>query len=321
MALTVVLTILGQLVFVGGIFFVVVMMFRRHAQKRQEALQQFAAEHHMTIQSSNEVQYDGLLNLGVTSNVMRSETRDTSKQIQVFHSVYTTGSGKNRRMYSRTIASVPIRPSGIHAYINSVLNDVSEQISLDASQRYIAEGDFGKYFEMYFPLQQHTKGLAIFAPDVMQVIMADYGHLDIEIQDTVLYLYEYKTLTSVADLGRFYQLATKLAEALNSNAPRMLNLPVASDAMPAGQTKRAIPRLQIGTSWVPLGVFLLIFGFTLYSMILPVERRLSVANVTLTVVMFGIIFLLAGISSVKAIAKRKAYQNDKKMYARKPSKP
>lgn len=253
--------------------------------------------------------YKGLLIPGHITQVVTGTDAKTGKSVQLFHGVHTTGSGKSKKSYRRTIAVVTIRKAQVHAFINSTLNDLTEQISLDTSQRYIAEGNFGKYFEMYFPDKEHTRGLSIFAPDVMQLIMADYGFNDIEVLDNVMYLYEYKLITNNKELESFYQKAQKLAAAIDDNAPRKVNLQTVQGAA------RAVPSLSRGsaTLWQKALLLGIVTAALVQIFISPSSRARVLASLAYSVLWVVVLMGIFG-AMIRSVYRRRSYKKEQHLY-------
>ncbi len=306
------LTLLVQALVLAGIIGVVMYIMTSYTNRITKTFQVFANRHGLLYAPFGLAAYKGLLIPGIITKVVSGTDKQTGKNVQLFHSVHTTGSGKSRRSYERTIAAVSTHKARVHAFINSTLNDLGEQVSLDTAQRYIAEGDFGKYFEMYFPDREHTKGLSLFAPDVMQLVMADYGFNDIEVLDDVVYLYEYKRITKAAELEQFYQKALSLAAAIDDNAPRRVNLQVAQ-----GSTT-AVPSLSRGHGklWQKLmiaAIFLTAFGQMFTS---PTSRAGALAGLMYLGVWVVVILVILG-GVVKTVFRRYDYSKSQHFYRKK----
>lgn len=203
----------------------------------------FAAQHGLTFEPTSRTGYTGVLQ-GMMSYKTYGTDKSVGKNVALFFLTHTEGSGKNKRTYARTVAAISLKGTGAHVFVNSKLNDMQENNGLDVSQRYTAEGDFGQYFDIYFPGGQQITTLSLFAPDVMRIIMANYGYYDMEVENDVLYLYEYSYLRKVEQLQSFYQLAVKLAEGIDDNSPRKLAL--SGSAANTSSTGR-LQRQKLGT--------------------------------------------------------------------------
>lgn len=108
------------------------------------------------------------------------------------------GSGKNRRVYKRTVLKVEIPDTKIQMIINSKINnDHSSGGNINRyakNQRYELEGDFGTFFEVFMPPTTQSETLSVLTPDSMLYVMVNLADYDIEINGTNLFLYTYRHL-------------------------------------------------------------------------------------------------------------------------------
>jgi hypothetical protein len=237
------LQLLANVVSFIALVSVIIWLIFRWFNGQDKGFVAFAARHGLTFEPTSRTGYTGVLQ-GMMSYKTYGTDKSVGKNVALFFLTHTEGSGKNKRTYARTVAAISLKGTGAHVFVNSKLNDMQEQSGLDVSQRYTAEGDFGQYFDIYFPGGQQITTLSLFAPDVMRIIMANYGYYDMEIENDILYLYEYSYLRKVEQLESFYQLAIKLAQGIDDNSPRKLAL--SSGAASATSTGR-LQRQKLGT--------------------------------------------------------------------------
>ncbi len=218
-----------NLVFFGIFVWLMYYLFIVVPRRTKHAFTVFANKYHFVYHPTVQPPYTGLL-LGRASNLVVG-VRSHGMPITIFHLFHVVGSGKNRREYRRTVAAISIKNTHLHAYVNAKLNNLTEQISITKNHHYSAEGNFGKYFDMYFPGSKRVRSLSIFAPDVMSLIMADYGFNDIEIVNDVVYLYDFKFIDKANELEKFYLRAIKLADAIDNNTPHSIKFKTVAEAL------------------------------------------------------------------------------------------
>lgn len=187
-------------------------------KRLSESTVAFGMRHGLLIPSTH-LTYRGLL-AGSLGAQVRGVDSQTGRTVELFHLPCVEQSSRNRRSYRRTVLSLSIKPTGQHIFVNSRLNDVTEQMPHGEYERYQAEGQFSKYFDIYTPKGKQIEALSLFAPDLMAYMMAEFGRYDIEIVDDVVYIYEYSDLKEDAKLEDLYTLANGLAKEIDSNAPR-----------------------------------------------------------------------------------------------------
>lgn len=114
--------------------------------------------------------------------------------------VETRGSGKNRRVYKRTIIALDIPDTQLQLIVNSKINsDGSSGGNLQSyakSQRLMLEGDFGNFFDLYMPETTQSESLSLLAPDSMLYILVQLADYDIEINGNKLFVYRYKGMST-----------------------------------------------------------------------------------------------------------------------------
>lgn len=165
-----------------------------------------------------------------------------------------------------TVASVTTAKIQSHVFIDSKLNNIHARVRLDQAVQFRPEGTMAEYFALYFPEGNHTEALSLFAPDVLSLIMAQYGQYDIEVSDTKLYLYLYKKLDTVAELEKLYRDLQILVQALNNNSPRALRLEKVTNAQPtqgnltSTRRKPLVLSQYVDIAWITVLIAVAVFA-------------------------------------------------------------
>ena len=201
-------------------------------QKRNQAFTSFSAKYGLTYEPKVQDQNYGGLVKGKVSNRAYGVDKATQKAVQIFyltHREHTGGlassNSQRREVYRRTVASISLKnTNNTHIFLDSKVseNNPSDTVMLSSERRYKAEGDFGEFFNLYFPEGDQITALSIFAPDVMSLIVGYYGEYDIEIKNNTLFLYQYRQADNAEAYEKLYQAAYALAHAIDDNAPRPL---------------------------------------------------------------------------------------------------
>ncbi len=296
--------------FYGGIVVLIVYFLIYLPMRTKRAYRYFASQHGFTFfgMASRAAGYLGMLP-GKSRMVVKGT--EAHREVRLFQLLHIVRTGKSSKKYERTVLELSIKRSKAHVFINSRINDIEEQIDLDRSQRYKAEGDFGKYFDIFSGGNDHVSALALFAPDVMSLIMANYGFYDIEVVADRLYLYDYNFINNQHDLEDFYQRGLALAAEIDSNAPRKLAL-VGADGKPDPSGATALKRASISTFWSIVVVLIVCSSFFVPMLL----ERLSPQAATLTVfvpmvlMVLGLLFLYA-----RASYRRRRYLKDRRSFA------
>ncbi len=295
---------LGVIGFMGGLFWYMFVVLPARLRKN---FLQFASTHSLAYTPiAQSLGYRGILP-GNASNLVTGQDAQTHRQVQVFHYVHVVGSGKNRKEYDRTVLALNIKRTNTHIFVNSRVNDLPEQVDLAKSQRFAAEGDFGKYFDIYSPEGQQIQALSIFAPDAMSFVMAECGFYDIEIVGDTLYIYDYKLRRTQQELEEFYQLGNKLAVVLDDNAPRTLNMQGAT-GQPATS---AVTALKKSTNPVAIALVLM-FVLMNFGQRLFIKNAETAALIT-PLFSIGIIVLSLGFA-LRAARLKQNYLRDRQKF-------
>lgn len=174
--------------------------------------------------------YQGMLPGSLGRSVTGSDqaTKQSFKIFELEYVINPNASEEDLETVSLVVVTINIVPSKAHVFLNSKLNDTIAGVAFDLSQRYYPEGEMSRYFELYFPEGSQTEALSLFAPDVLQLVMSQYGQYDIEVNGSQLYLYSYTKAVTVQDLEKLLTDARTLAKAVSNNAPRSLQLTLGS---------------------------------------------------------------------------------------------
>ncbi len=99
---------------------------------------------------------------------------------------FTTGSGKSSETHYYTVARVLLGRPFPHLILDSKLS-YSIQDHGNAKERARLEGNFDKYFSLYYNKDEHIDALSIITPDVMQTLIHSNQAQDIEIIDNYIF--------------------------------------------------------------------------------------------------------------------------------------
>lgn len=266
----------------------------------------FAANHGLGYDPKNRVvSYRGLLK-GNPSNIVTGVDKDTKNKVDLFHYIHVVGSGKNRRVYNRTVLALNIKKTNVHIFVNSKINDATEQVGLESSQRYSAEGDFGKYFDIYSADGKNIESLSIFAPDAMSFVMAECGFYDLEIVGDILYIYDYNLLNNVQELEKLYALGHRLVKVLNDNAPKALNMQSAA-GNPDASAITSLKMSKFKLIYIPFIAFF--YGIVLYGRTSDSDEM----PIIFPILFIGI-FALAIFGVIKNQRMKKNYLSDRQKF-------
>lgn len=187
----------------------------------------FAKRHEFKIlENPTDANYNGVV-WGKPFLSIAGQHKETKRNVKVVGLSYTDG----KTEFPKTVAEIQIKPSKIHCFVNSKMNEFQGQfLKLHNSQRYTAESDFGKYFDIYMKPEDRNKSLSLFAPDALSLIMGEYGEYDIEIINDKLFVYNYGLYGKTEELESFLATALKLAKELDTNAPQPLMLTESSNS-------------------------------------------------------------------------------------------
>ena len=134
---------------------------------------------------------DGVVNVGFTGILNESQNA-----FAAYLQTEIRGSGKNRRVYERTIIEVDIPDTQLQMIINSKINDDNMSGgnlgNYSTKQRFSLEGDFGQFFEVYMPNQTQSETLTLLAPNSMLFILKELAGYDMEINGSKLFIYTYR---------------------------------------------------------------------------------------------------------------------------------
>lgn len=279
-------------------------------KKINKAFRDFAALHGLPHFVTGRISYKGIIP-GHSVRTVAGVDNKTGRMAEVFHFEHVVGSGKNRREYERTVVSLSLKSTKAHVFVNSELNDLGETPGLHRSQRYEAEGNFGKYFDMYFPGGEQIKALSLFAPDVLSLIMAEFGHYDIEVVDNILYIYTYKYLKTTQELEDYYTLANRLAAAIDDNSPRILRFAQVPGSRASGPA--AMQRLRANK--IPLATVIAIIGvMAFYTLPIFLPSRNGVVGIALPLIfLVGALGITLG-RATRIGLKRRDYEKERHNY-------
>lgn len=303
------MTLMPFILFTG--FIVGLILWQHHLNKKARAiLNGFASLHGLDVLPPAHT-YTGLLP-GKMREIVGGVDDSTHRSAWFFYLPYVVRQGKSRRVYRRTVVEMSIKPTKQHIFVNSKLNDMTEQMPSAKYVRYQAEGHFSKYFDIYTPAGKQVDALSLFAPDLMAHLMAEFGQYDIEILDDKLFVYEYSKLNTQVGMEAFYTKVQALATEIDSNAPRKLTLMLASGKPDIS----AVTTMKRGFSPRSIIIIIVIVGVQLLSFTAGISNNTKYSPY-LGFAMLGLAFI-GCISAVIFIVSRrrlsKQYQVDRQQF-------
>lgn len=286
----------------GLVFFLIIKAFIS-GSKASKVFQAYTATTGLTYVPKDSTGYKGVVT-GTISDKARGQDPTTGKLTELFYLSRVEGSGKNRHTVLHTIASVQLKGAKANVFINSQLNDAQSLPKLDPSQRYTAEGDFGKYFDIYFPTGQQVPSLSLFAPDVLSLLMAEYGYYDVEVVDDILYVYAYYRMNKPEELEKLRSLAVKLAIAIDTNSPKSIGLGLAPQT--------AMPRLNNQKlSWKAA---LIVLGVVIFHYITSFGEFSGSIPPYTSYILFAVVAILTIIGLIRRQRQKDNYELDRKAH-------
>lgn len=140
---------------------------------------------------------------------------------QVAECMFITGSGRSERTHRYGYMALTLERALPHMLLDSKSNNMklfgvemsNLPIALSKDQVVSLEGDFGKYFTLYAPVDYGTDVRYVFTPDLMHVLIEESDSTDMEIVDDKLFVYFGKH--DLAD-PLFWERVNKLRATLGS---------------------------------------------------------------------------------------------------------
>lgn len=127
------------------ILFLLVIFNINKTKKRNDLFDYFARSHGLESTISLHPAYSGIFKPKFIIKAYQGKDVKTNDLLQL---MYFGGNDYNS---SRLAISIPIKDTGLHVFIKSKIINSELPIALKMSQRFEAEGDFGKYFDIYTP--------------------------------------------------------------------------------------------------------------------------------------------------------------------------
>lgn len=115
---------------------------------------------------------------------------------------YTIGSGRHRRTYYWTYASIELDRNVPHIVLDAKSNNVSLfgrtvlsnlPTTFRRDQKLSLEGDFDTYFTLYAPERYKRDAYYVFTPDLMALLIDNSHQFDAEVIDNRLFIYTPQT--------------------------------------------------------------------------------------------------------------------------------
>ncbi len=198
----------------GGFFLIIILAayfgtkwYNKFLKKQQLIFEQWAQSKGLNISPSARVASISLssFNEGEVIKAVSGVVENANNRFDIYWQSESRGSGKNRRVYNRTILAIVIPDTQLQMIINSKINNDSNSGGnlnvFNKQQRFSLEGDFGTFFDIYMPQTTQSETLSMLTPDSMLYIMSEFADYDIEINGPLLYIYSYRNMhTSQIDI-------------------------------------------------------------------------------------------------------------------------
>lgn len=168
--------------------------YMRHQERRKAMLYRFAVQNKLQfIEGETNPGYAGMIFDEGHSRVVK-EGLVLPAGAELGNYEYVTGSGKNRSTHTYGYVKIPLKRNLPHMVLDGKANNLFGIVtglsdSFDRSQKLSLEGDFDKYFTLYAPKEYERDALYVFTPDVMQTLIDEGRHYDMEIVDNELFIY------------------------------------------------------------------------------------------------------------------------------------
>lgn len=257
-------------IFILGVFIYLIYKKVIKGKEDKEALLLFASSHgYQNIESASSAPSLSLSSFpeGQIIGGIRGVLAESQNNFSLYYQTETRGTGKEKRVYKRTIIEVDIPDTQLQILINSKINnDASSGGNLmrySYDQRFTLEGDFGEFFDIFMPRQTQSEVLTILAPNSMIYILKELADYDIEINGPKLFLFRYEHINVGVVEGLMPKIDSLLKEMwLRKNDTRRENI---SDALVArtatdSATHRGLAKNKFGK----VSVFVLIVIVPIY---------------------------------------------------------
>jgi hypothetical protein len=133
---------------------------------------------------------------------------------------YTTGGPKNRTTYTFGFIHQELSRALPNMVLDAKADNLGGITSLPAyfgkGRRLELEGDFNNYFDLYVPEDYETDALYVFTPDVMQSLVDEGRHYDIEVVDNELDFFKRTRIdiTSETEIQRILRMVGSINKEL-----------------------------------------------------------------------------------------------------------
>jgi hypothetical protein len=190
----------SQLAFVAGIVILVlgaawVLISRRAAWTRHLRLAVFSQRNGFEFRARDETVYPGVLfHQGGDRRLENVLRRRRDRVFEAGEFVYETGNQKYRREHRTSYLLLQLDRRLPHILLDARSNNglfgSNLPIGFDRSQILHLEGDFDRYFTLYCPKGYERDALYLFTPDVMAAFIDNAAHVDVEIVDDLMFVYD-----------------------------------------------------------------------------------------------------------------------------------
>lgn len=266
----------------------------------------------------------GVYKYGKISNIINGGLPQSKNDFRQYYQTEVKGSGKNKRVYRRTIMVVDCPDTLSHFILNSKLNTNQSEswaFSLfDGSQKLSLEGNFSEFYDTYSPTGDERQLLTFLSPDVIEFILSKCSEYDIEILGGKMFLYGYPHFTA-QKRGDMIDLCDSLVAKLQirkDDVRRVVDVASGSFQSVARATENDGTRAKLSTSKLKSALLVFVFLLAVSAQLFKTKLSNS-AWLVITVVFFAFIIVLVafGYTKQKRIKeKHKAYiesiKNDNK---------
>lgn len=130
---------------------------------------------------------------------------------------FKTGSGKSEQTHNFTVACVSISKPFPHLILDSHKNNIAAKMSSGMTKVEL-EGDFPKFFRLYYEIGAQIDALSVITPDIMQTLIDSNQPQDIEIFNDRIYFFVEDDHRSVTRLKALLNSVDKFAREIAHKA-------------------------------------------------------------------------------------------------------
>lgn len=290
-----------------GLMIYFLYVLKKKEKKLQAELLQFASTRGFQFLAGDQGQMtDGGVfdKSGTIKNIISGELPQSKNSFRQYYEVEVRGSGKNKRVYHRTIMVADCPDTMSHFVLNSKLNTNQSEASafglFSNEQKIVLEGSFSEFYDVYSATGDERQLLMLLSPDVMEFILTRLIKYDIEILHGKLFIYAYPHI-NIAARGEMIDLFDMLVAEMNlkrNDVRNVLDVQTGTQFVVARSAENDGTRSQIKKS--KLKATIIVAAFVPGVLVQVFKDKLSGAGgVIFWTIFFGAIFLLAVIGGIK----------------------